>query len=215
MVVFVDHDHDVFNRHRFLGAHDDTYQAYLLPDKPALSKLKGISSDPSNLPENDHPADSMHGRTKHDGSHEILNRNGFSAALSCYPIVKEIARQVDLNTLYALSRTCRQFYANLAPYRHQLVKQTLRCENEYIETLSDLLDGSAAIPDSVKSVLRLMCSGYGSGVSEMLQDRMQELRHQIPYQKYAQKSRSSSMYHLPNGTLGGPSDLEYFQYNYF
>ncbi|KAH1698278.1 hypothetical protein KXX24_000391 [Aspergillus fumigatus] len=78
-------------------------------------------------------------------------------------IVKEIARQVDLNTLYALSRTCRQFHANLAPYRHQLVKQTLRCENEYVETLSDLLDGRAAIPDSVRSVLRLRSVGDAPG----------------------------------------------------
>ncbi|GFF60729.1 hypothetical protein CNMCM6936_000019 [Aspergillus lentulus] len=154
MVVFVDYDHDVFP-----GAHDGTYQAYLQPDKPALSKLKAIGSDPPTLAGNDHSAGSMHDHTKNDGSHEIPNRNGFSAALSCYPIVKEIARQVDLNTLYALSRTCRQFHANLTPYRHQLVKQTLRCENEYVETLSDLLDGRAAIPDSVRSVLRLVSQG--------------------------------------------------------
>lgn len=73
-----------------------------------------------------------------------------------FRIVKEIARSVDLNTLHALSRTCRQFHANLAPYRHQLVKQTLRCENEYIETLSDLLRSGTPIPDSVKSVIRLL-----------------------------------------------------------
>ncbi|KEY81034.1 hypothetical protein BA78_6956, partial [Aspergillus fumigatus] len=151
MVVFVDYDHDAFPR-----AHEGTYQAYLQPDKPALSKLKAVDSDLPTHHENDH---SMHDHAKNDGSHKILNRNGFSAALNCYPIVKEIARQVDLNTLYALSRTCRQFHANLAPYRHQLVKQTLRCENEYVETLSDLLDGRAAIPDSVRSVLRLVSQG--------------------------------------------------------
>ncbi|GFF54716.1 hypothetical protein IFM46972_10090 [Aspergillus udagawae] len=154
MVVFVDYDRDVYVR-----THEGTYQGYLQPDKPALSKLKAIGSDPPTLPDNDNSADSMHDHKKNDGSHEILNRNGFSAALSCYPIVKEIARQVDLNTLYALSQTCRQFHANLAPYRHQLVKQTLRCENEYVETLSDLLDGRAAIPDSVRSVLRLVSQG--------------------------------------------------------
>ncbi|KKK26360.1 hypothetical protein ARAM_007210 [Aspergillus rambellii] len=86
----------------------------------------------------------------------VPNRNSFSAALSCYPIAKEIARSIDLNTLHALSGTCRQFHANLAPYRQQLVKQTLRCENEYIETLSDMLSSGAAIPDSVKSVIRLL-----------------------------------------------------------
>ncbi|KAH1350994.1 hypothetical protein KXX14_001899 [Aspergillus fumigatus] len=155
MVVFVDYDHDAFPR-----AHEGTYQAYLQPDKPALSKLKAVDSDLPTHHENDH---SMHDHAKNDGSHKIVNRNGFSAALNCYPIVKEIARQVDLNTLYALSRTCRQFHANLAPYRHQLVKQTLRCENEYVETWSDLLDGRAAIPDSVRSVLRLRSVGDAPG----------------------------------------------------
>lgn len=106
------------------------------------------------------------------------NRNAFSAALSCYPygpttqtplntrltrfrfsIVKEIARAVDLNTLDALSRTCRQFHANLAPFRHQLVRETLRCENEYIETVAEMLDGRAVLPSSVKSVLRLLSQG--------------------------------------------------------
>ncbi|KAF2682996.1 hypothetical protein K458DRAFT_488211 [Lentithecium fluviatile CBS 122367] len=58
------------------------------------------------------------------------NINGFSAALSCYPIVRQLARQLDLNTLHDLSRTCRQFRANLLEYRDQLVKHTLHCENE-------------------------------------------------------------------------------------
>ncbi|KAF7181650.1 hypothetical protein CNMCM7691_000947 [Aspergillus felis] len=169
MVVFVDYDHDVYVR-----THEGTYQGYLQPDKPALSMLKAIGSDPPTLPDNDHSADSMHDHTKNDSSHEILNRNGFSAALSCYPIVKEIARQVDLNTLYALSRTCRQFHANLAPYRHQLVKQTLRCENEYVETLSDLLNGKAAIPDSVRSVLRLNCT-IKTPTRNTLKDRVRRL----------------------------------------
>jgi hypothetical protein len=80
MVVFVDYDHDVFP-----GPHDGTYQAYLQPDNPALSKLKAIGSDPPTHPDNDHSADSLHDHTKDDGCHEILNRNGFSAALSCYP----------------------------------------------------------------------------------------------------------------------------------
>jgi len=118
-------------------------------------------------------------------THEVPenpNRNAFSAALSCYPysltphspldpklthlyasIVKEIARAVDLNTLHALSRTCRQFHVNLAPFRHQLVRETLRCENEYIETVAEMLDGRALLPNSVKSVLRLLSQGNGEG----------------------------------------------------
>jgi hypothetical protein len=71
-------------------------------------------------------------------------------------VVKELARSVDLNTLDALSRTCRQFRANLSPYRHQLVKETLRCENEYIETLNELLSEGTAIPNSLKNIIQLM-----------------------------------------------------------
>ncbi|KAF2119494.1 hypothetical protein BDV96DRAFT_346951 [Lophiotrema nucula] len=58
------------------------------------------------------------------------NINGFSAALSCYPIVRQLASQLDLNSLHDLSRTCRQFRANLLEYRDQLVKQSLRCSRE-------------------------------------------------------------------------------------
>ncbi|KAH7412358.1 hypothetical protein DE146DRAFT_674640 [Phaeosphaeria sp. MPI-PUGE-AT-0046c] len=58
------------------------------------------------------------------------NINGFSAALSCYPIVRQLASQLDLNTLHDLSRTCRQFRVNLLEYRDQLVKHTLHCCNE-------------------------------------------------------------------------------------
>lgn len=76
-----------------------------------------------------------------------------------FRVVREIARSVDLNTLDALSRTCRQFHLNLIPYRQQLAKQTLRCENEYVETVADLLQNGVAIPDSVKSVLRLLSQG--------------------------------------------------------
>ncbi|CAG8930128.1 unnamed protein product [Penicillium salamii] len=71
------------------------------------------------------------------------NRNKFSAALSCYPIAKEIARAIDLTTLHALSSTCRQFHANLAPYRYQLARETLRCENEVVRNRTEPLDDGA------------------------------------------------------------------------
>ncbi len=82
------------------------------------------------------------------------NLNGFSAALGCYPlrlpyllqppssetvtnqphlplsITSQISHSLDLNDLDALSLTCRQFRSNLLPFRRQLVRQTLRCENE-------------------------------------------------------------------------------------
>lgn len=100
-----------------------------------------------------------------------------------YRIIKAIARSVDLNTLHALSRTCRQFHANLSPYRQQLVKQTLRCENEYIETLSDMLDSGACIPDSVKSVMRLLSQNARSSgrltsgkISKCARDMVAECR---------------------------------------
>lgn len=76
-----------------------------------------------------------------------------------FRIVREIARSVDLTTLDALSRTCRQFHLNLIPYRQQLVKRTLRCENEYVETVADMLQNGTAIPDSVKSVLQILNQG--------------------------------------------------------
>ncbi|KAL8693963.1 MAG: hypothetical protein Q9218_001321 [Villophora microphyllina] len=58
------------------------------------------------------------------------NINGFSAALGCYPIVTQLTQYIDLNTLHALARTCRQFRANLLQYRTRLVQQSLHCENE-------------------------------------------------------------------------------------
>ncbi|OAT08695.1 hypothetical protein BDBG_04934 [Blastomyces gilchristii SLH14081] len=74
--------------------------------------------------------------------------NGFSAALSCYPVVVQIARSVDLNTLDSLAMTCLQFRANLLPYRSQLVRETLRCGNEPLDDVpsedGDSSDSSAA-----------------------------------------------------------------------
>jgi hypothetical protein len=45
-------------------------------------------------------------------------------------IVRQLAGELDLNTLHDLSRTCRQFRANLLEYRSQLVRHTLHCCNE-------------------------------------------------------------------------------------
>ncbi|CAD6582895.1 MAG: hypothetical protein ASARMPREDX12_001115 [Alectoria sarmentosa] len=59
------------------------------------------------------------------------NINSFSAALGAYPIVTQLAHSVDLNTIDALARTCRQIRANLLQYRNRLVQQTLHCENEF------------------------------------------------------------------------------------
>ncbi|KAF7519121.1 hypothetical protein PCG10_010363 [Penicillium crustosum] len=142
MVVFVDLD-DAF----------PDGSAHL--EKPFPLMVDPIASEPAEL--------STLPTLPNETTNEILNpnRNGFSAALSCYPIVKEIARAIDLNTLYALSNTCRQFHVNLAPFRHQLARETLRCENEYIETLAEMLDSGSVLPDSVKSVIRLLSRPSG------------------------------------------------------
>lgn len=48
-----------------------------------------------------------------------------------YPsIITFLASNLDLNTLDALSLTCRQFRHNLLPNRSLLIQQTLRCANE-------------------------------------------------------------------------------------
>ncbi|KAF2434727.1 hypothetical protein EJ08DRAFT_626818 [Tothia fuscella] len=72
------------------------------------------------------------------------NVNGFSAALSCYPIASSLACHLDLNTLHNLSRACRQFRANLLQYRTQLIAQSLRCSKEGLETNVRLADGLRA-----------------------------------------------------------------------
>lgn len=58
------------------------------------------------------------------------NVNGFSAILCCYPVVSRLASQLDLNTLDALSRSCRQFRKNLAQFRPVMIKHSLHCFNE-------------------------------------------------------------------------------------
>jgi hypothetical protein len=45
-------------------------------------------------------------------------------------IITSIASNIDLNTLDALSSTCRQVRANLLQFRSQLITSTLHCENE-------------------------------------------------------------------------------------
>ncbi|KAG4440537.1 hypothetical protein IFR05_004007 [Cadophora sp. M221] len=54
-------------------------------------------------------------------------------ALGCYPIIMSIASHIDLNTLDALSSTCRQVRVNLLQFRTQLISSTLHCDNEDVE----------------------------------------------------------------------------------
>ncbi|KAJ5109226.1 hypothetical protein N7456_005901 [Penicillium angulare] len=172
MVVFVDLDldHDAFTEHP--GSTPPLGKPFppkltVAPLAPESSSADFPPSPTSSDDDGDVQGSHSSSNSKNDAKSQVAanpNRNAFSAALSCYPVVKEIARAVDLNTLHALSRTCRQFLVNLAPFRHQLVRETLRCENEYIETVAEMLDAGTAIPSSVKSVLKLLSQGSsGSG----------------------------------------------------
>ncbi|KAL3470540.1 hypothetical protein BJX99DRAFT_48182 [Aspergillus californicus] len=185
MVVFVDFDHDAPGNGGFSKGLDAFSQpSYVEPGKPAFSKLSVGFGLPSTVESaEDSSAEVSSDGASTVGDEQIPNRNAFSATLSCYPIAKELARSIDLNTLHALAGTCRQVYANLAPYRQLLAKQTLRCENEYIETLSDMLHSGTAIPDSVKSVIRLLSQGAMSSgqltsgkVSKCARDMVAECR---------------------------------------
>lgn len=55
-------------------------------------------------------------------------------------IVIPLARHLDLNSLHDLSRTCRQFRANLLQCRKQLIAQSLRCSKEDDDRSSTLAD---------------------------------------------------------------------------
>ena len=44
-----------------------------------------------------------------------------------------IASHIDLNTLDALSSTCRQVRVNLLQFRTKLISSTLHCDNEDVE----------------------------------------------------------------------------------
>ncbi|KAF2873903.1 hypothetical protein BDV95DRAFT_567983 [Massariosphaeria phaeospora] len=112
MVVLLDLDDDAPDAH---GSHEPSFRD-MKPLHHSLAATTTTGTEPVE-------ADTVAARPN-------PNVNGFSAALSCYPIVRQLASQLDLNTLHDLSRTCRQFRANLLEYRNQLVKQTLHCASE-------------------------------------------------------------------------------------
>ncbi|KAK8190272.1 hypothetical protein IWZ00DRAFT_515834 [Phyllosticta capitalensis] len=86
---------------------------------------EAADQQPSSGPVNDHAVDE---------ERSYPNLNTFSAILGCYPIVTQLASLLDLNSLHDLSRTCRQFRANLLQYRNQLVAQSLKCSNDELPT---------------------------------------------------------------------------------
>jgi hypothetical protein len=74
-------------------------------------------------------------------------------------IVRQLAGQLDLNSLHDLSRSCRQFRANLLEYRDQLVRHTLHCVNE---------GGDGVVRSAVKSPLQLTSGKIGRCARDMV-----------------------------------------------
>ncbi|KAI4099681.1 MAG: hypothetical protein LQ339_005846 [Xanthoria mediterranea] len=103
---------------------DDAFDPY--------SRPKGLEHSAVTIRPTTGPHRSEGERVDAEAQRPNPNVNNVSQALGCYPIVTQLTQHLDLNTLHALSRTCRQFHANLLQYRTRLVQQTLRCENEPI-----------------------------------------------------------------------------------
>ncbi|KAK0671737.1 hypothetical protein QBC41DRAFT_314919 [Cercophora samala] len=62
---------------------------------------------------------------------EVLNQNHLMIrALGCYPIAQSVARNLDLNSLDSLSRTCRILHSALLQDRRGLINSSLRCSLE-------------------------------------------------------------------------------------
>lgn len=96
------------------------------------------------------------------------------AEYTVFSIVSQIAHDIDLNTLHALSSTCRQFRANLLQYRNRLVQQTLRCEKDrqsFEQNSTDALAGTQHIPgDQIYGGRRLTSGRVGTCARDMVGD---------------------------------------------
>ncbi|EED17690.1 conserved hypothetical protein [Talaromyces stipitatus ATCC 10500] len=136
MVVFVDYERD---------SYDDVHlQPYT--DKGSLSK----ETHNEGLLKNNHFVLNEVEDQQSSSSRNDSNINAFSRCLACYPVVRELARYLDLNTLDALSRMCRQVRANLIPYSRQLVKRTLRCETQYSTILNEILSEGVPLSEAIQ-----------------------------------------------------------------
>lgn len=87
-------------------------------------------------------------------------------------IVSQLASLLDLNTLHDLSRTCRQFRANLLQYRTMLKALTMRCQNEFPEVKGNLSNGdnasSAARMYRLKKTERITSGKIGPCARDMV-----------------------------------------------
>ncbi|KAG9646715.1 hypothetical protein KCU64_g10420, partial [Aureobasidium melanogenum] len=127
MVVFVDLDDPDEVEHQQHG-HDTPFDMRELINAHAARSLQ-------------HTSEKQKDEEEDEDDREHPNLNALSAVLGNYPIISEIARHLDLNSLHDLSRTCRQFRANLLQHRRQLIPQTLRCKlipNTTMRTLATL-----------------------------------------------------------------------------
>lgn len=80
--------------------------------------------------------------------HPVHNAFETHSLTHSYSIVSQLACLLDLNTLHDLSRTCRQFRANLLQYRTMLKTLTLCCENDFsdLTALSNGVNHDSAGP---------------------------------------------------------------------
>lgn len=170
-MVFVDYERDSYDdvQHRHPGSIPRPYA-----DKGSLSVVKTHTEQSL-----DNGHDLLNGidrDEKPSDSRDDPNLDAFSRCLACYPydtdislvhlvvvhllistsVVRELARYLDLNTLDALSRTCRQIRANLIPYSRQLVKRTLRCETQYNVILNELLREGVSLSEGTNLANQLI-----------------------------------------------------------
>lgn len=89
-------------------------------------------------------------------------------AILIHSIVRQLASQLDLNTLHDLSRTCRQFRVNLLEYRDQLVKHTLHCCNEQDDAVDKAASRMADVKFSLSSSRSLTSGRIGKCARDMV-----------------------------------------------
>jgi hypothetical protein len=138
MVVFVDLDDHLDEVEHHQHQHGHTATPFDMRDL--------INAHATRPPH--HPIEERIETEEEDTEQDHPNLNALSAVLGNYPfvihlkwhtldliqtnqkhhsIISEIATHLDLNSLHDLSRTCRQFRANLLQHRKQLIPHTLRC----------------------------------------------------------------------------------------
>ena len=69
-------------------------------------------------------------------------------------VVSQLTKSLDLNTLHALSRTCRRFRVILLHFRDGLIHQTLRCIND-----QDITSSSSSITRSPSRRQKILHNG--------------------------------------------------------